>query len=50
MGSSVPGILQARILEWLVISFSRGSSLARVIHANNRRLILADGTSELDVL
>ena len=25
-GSSVPGILQARILEWVVISFSRGSS------------------------
>ena len=23
-GSSVPGILQARILEWVVISFSRG--------------------------
>ena len=25
-GSSVLGILQARILEWVVISFSRGSS------------------------
>ena len=25
-GSSVRGILQARILEWVVISFSRGSS------------------------
>ena len=25
-GSSVHGILQARILEWVVISFSRGSS------------------------
>ena len=25
-GSSVHGILQARILEWIVISFSRGSS------------------------
>ena len=25
-GSSVPGILQARILEWVAISFSRGSS------------------------
>ena len=23
-GSSVPGILQARTLEWLVISFSKG--------------------------
>ena len=25
-GSSVRGILQARILEWVAISFSRGSS------------------------
>ena len=25
-GSSVYGILQARILEWVAISFSRGSS------------------------
>ena len=24
-GSSVPGILQARILEWVAISFSRGN-------------------------
>ena len=29
-GSSVPGILQARILEWVAISFSRGSSRPRV--------------------
>ena len=28
-GSSVHGILQARILEWVAISFSRGSSLPR---------------------
>ena len=28
-GSSVHGILQARILEWLAISFSRGSSQPR---------------------
>ena len=28
-GSSVPGILQARILEWVAISFSRGSSQLR---------------------
>ena len=28
-GSSVPGILQARILEWAAISFSRGSSQPR---------------------
>jgi len=28
-GSSVYGILQARILEWIAISFSRGSSRHR---------------------
>ena len=28
-GSSVPGILQARILEWVAMSSSRGSSWAR---------------------
>ena len=28
-GSSVHGILQARILEWVAVSFSRGSSRAR---------------------
>ena len=29
-GSSIHGILQARILEWVAISFSRGSSRPRV--------------------
>ena len=28
-GSSVRGILQARILEWVVVPFSRGSSQPR---------------------
>ena len=28
-GSSVNGILQARILEWVAVPFCRGSSLAR---------------------
>ena len=28
-GSSVHGILQARILEWIVIPFSRGSSRSK---------------------
>ena len=28
-GSSVPGIFQARMLEWVAISFSRGSSRTR---------------------
>ena len=31
-GSSVHGILQARVLEWGAISFSRGSSQPRVSH------------------
>ena len=31
-GSSVHGILQARILEWVAISFSRGSSQPRDLH------------------
>ena len=29
LGSSVHGILQARVLEWVAISFSRGSSQPR---------------------
>ena len=29
-GSSVRGILQARILEWVAIPFSRGSSQSRI--------------------
>ena len=33
-GSSVHGILQARILEWVAISFSRGSSQPRVQHTS----------------
>ena len=40
-GSSVHGILQARILEWVAISFSRGSSQPRdptqVSHIVGRR-------------
>ena len=28
-GSSIPGILQARILEWVAFPFSRGSSQPR---------------------
>ena len=43
-GSSVHGILQARILEWVAISFSRGSSQPRdqtqVSHVAGRRFIL----------
>ena len=43
-GSSLHGILQARILEWVVISFSRGSSQPRdwtwVSHTAGRRLNL----------
>ena len=43
-GSSVHGILQARILEWVAISFSRGSSRPRdqtqVSHIAGRRFNL----------
>ena len=42
-GSSVHGILQARILEWVAISFSRGSSRPRdrtpVSHTAGRSLL-----------
>ena len=37
-GSSVHGILQARILEWVVISFSRGSSPPRHRDRKSTRL------------
>ena len=36
LGSSVPGILQARILEWVPISFSNGD----YSHEIKRRLLL----------
>ena len=43
-GSSVHGVLQARILEWVAISFSRGSSRPRdrtpVSHIAGRRFSL----------
>ena len=43
-GFSVHGILQARILEWVTISFSRGSSRPRdrtqVSHIGGRRFNL----------
>ena len=43
-GSSVHGVLQARILEWVAISFSRGSSRPRdrtqVSHIAGRRFNL----------
>ena len=38
-GSSVHGILQARILEWVAISFSRGSSLLNPHVLHCRRLL-----------
>ena len=44
LGFSVHGILQARILEWIAISFSRGSSWprdwTRVSHIGGRRFNL----------
>ena len=38
-GSSVHGILQARILEWVAISFSRGSSRPRDLPYCRQRLL-----------
>ena len=38
-GSSVNGILQARILEWVAISFSRGSSWPRDLPHCGQRLL-----------
>ena len=51
-GSSVHGILQARLLEWVAISFSRGSSLTQgsnphllwLLHC--RRILYCWATSE----
>ena len=44
LGCSVHGILQARVLEWIAISFSRGSSRPRdrtwVSHIGGRRFNL----------
>ena len=43
-GSSIPGIFQARVLEWVAISFSRGSSQLRdwtwVSHIAGRHFII----------
>ena len=42
LGSSVPGILQARILEWVAISLSRGSSQSKdqtCISCNGRQIL-----------
>ena len=49
-GSSVHGILQARILEWVTISFSRGSSRPRdqtwVSCIGGRRFNLSPGPTQ----
>ena len=51
-GSSVQGILQARILEWVAISFSRGSSWSRdqnfmsCISCIGRRILYPQVTEE----
>ena len=44
-GSSVHWILQARILEWVAISLSRGSSQTKVSLINFQRTILCDISS-----
>ena len=42
-GSSLHGILQARILEWVAMPFSRGSSLPREELASLMYPALTDG-------
>ena len=53
-GSSVHGILQARMLEWVAISFSRGSSRPRdqtqVSHIAGRRFNLWTTRKALDYI
>ena len=52
-GSSVPGIFQARGLEWVAISFSRGSSWPRdwtqVSHIAGRRFTIWATRKELNI-
>ena len=43
-GSSVHGIFQARVPEWVAISFSRGSSQLRIEPAALKSLALAGGS------
>ena len=48
-GSSVPGILKARTLEWAFISFSRGSSQPRdrtCVSCIGRQILYHSATSE----
>ena len=48
-GSSVYGILQARILEWVALSFSRGSSQPRVqiqVSCTGRQILYHCATKE----
>ena len=51
-GSSVRGILQARVLEWVAVSFSRRSSQprdrTRVSHIAGRRLVVLAGNFALE--
>ena len=52
-GSSVHGILQARIVEWVAIPFSRGSSHPRgrtVASCITGRFFTTEPTGELDPL
>ena len=44
-GSSVHGILQARISEWVAISFSKGSSQPGIAGRNINNLRYADDTT-----
>ena len=39
LGSSVPGILQARILEWVAISFSKNAFISTSIFKDKPNLV-----------
>ena len=49
-GSSVHGILQTRILEWVAVSFSRGSSWPRVGSCIGRQILDCWATREASIL
>ena len=51
--SSVHGILQARMLEWVAIIFSRGSSRSRLLNSgrlNFSQILYHHGSSQLGLL
>ena len=48
-GSSVHGILQARILEWIAISFSRGSKCPTIDRIDKQNVVYKDTYNGIQV-